>query len=239
MATRTVPPHNTSYLAYIALTALALAAGVLTASAQVPTAGEEILLTWQATRSYVPADYAGRILASQNSIIRAAVDVFLGGKSVDLASVEINWLLGNKLLATGVGRTSFEFPASETAGSAHLVTVRMALRPGDPVVKSIRIPNVSPDVVIDAPFPLGMSPGNAVLLSAVPYFFSIENTSELTFRWSVSGRVRREGPGQDEIELALPPVRRDTKIAVDLQAFSELNSLLKARDSIQLTVKGS
>ncbi len=111
-------------------------------------------ITWNAN-NYVPADYEGKILPTQNSIISASVLPFVyrpGTKTIiGSASLTYNWMVDEKFLTekSGVNKTDYVFRINNFAGATK--SIRVEVRNDDKSIsltKEIKIPVVRPQTLI-------------------------------------------------------------------------------------------
>lgn len=197
----------------------------LTSESRAQTPGLKFLVTWQA-KSYVPPQYSGKILPTMGSRITVVFDVVSGGKIVDLSGQPISWYLGEQTLGSGRGMQSITFLAPD--GSAGYIDLRIELQQDDQsklrisqlLIKTLQIPIVNPEAVIEAPYPGGIFGGYSPQVSGMPYFFSVSSPSALNYTWSVNG----ENPQNAE---------NPSLLTVDLNQDAPLGSTI----SIGLTIQ--
>lgn len=145
------------------------------------------LLTWRAV-TYTPDFYTRKALPISTSDIIAAIDIIDRGRPADLALEKIYWYANDRLVSSGTGMTRISLTAPSIAGRG-IMEVRVSIpeyRGG--IAKTVRIPIVSPEAVIEAPYPGGRVRSSPFDLKAHPFFFNISQHDELSFAWKVSGR---------------------------------------------------
>ena len=151
-------------------------------------AGPQAFITWKA-KGYAPVNYPGKILPGSNSPILASVDVINGGKPSNLSALTIYWYLNDKLIDRGAGlqSTTFRTPTSLGGGIVSL-RVQIPDYPGGEVSQSVDIPMVSPSIVLYSGLPQNKFSSQSIVVSALPYFFTVPDISFLTFSWTVNGQ---------------------------------------------------
>lgn len=181
----------------------------------------EFLVSWRAI-NYVPSDYQGRIIPSKNSIIEISFDLLDKGKFVDISKQQINWNIDRNSFKSGVGLKSIVTTFDKAA--TKLIEIEIPdyndrTYTGAYLNKFINIPAVSPEIVINAPYPnktIGIRQNS---FQAIPYFFGISNLGQLKFEWSVDEQ-------KVNTDLAYPSI-----LAIDLTSQgspkSGTNTLIK------------
>lgn len=187
------------------------------ADAQV--AGPQAFITWKA-KGYAPTNYTGKILPGSNSPILANVEVFSGGKVINLSALTIYWYLNDRLLDRGVGlqAASFRTPQSINGGTI-ILRVEIPDYPGGGITSSVNIPLVTPTVVLWSPYPQDKLNSQSVQVSVLPYFFTVPDISFLTFSWAVNGKdvQTTENPQVLQVNVAqgaAPGSALDIKVSV-------------------------
>lgn len=164
----------------------------------------EFLVSWRAI-NFVPSDYQGKIIPSKNSIIEISFDLLDNGKFVDVSKQQINWNIDRDSFKSGVGLKSIITTFDKV--STKLVEIELPnysdkIYAGAYLNKFVNIPAVSPEVVINAPYPNKTISVKQNAFQAVPYFFGISNLSQLSFEWTVDGQKMDNDPSYPSI-LAL------------------------------------
>lgn len=146
----------------------------------------QLLLNWSAD-TYVPEGFPGKVLPSSDSAIIAGLDMVSLGKRVDLSGYKVFWYVNNRFYKGGVGLTSITLNAPHFIGATS-ITLRVSVTdyPGGPG-KTVVIPVVVPEAVIQSSASV-LSPSTAPFnLQAYPYFFNVDDPSQLSFSWSLNG----------------------------------------------------
>lgn len=156
-------------------------------NARAQEAEPRLVVTWTAARSSAPADFPGKILPGAKSLISASVMMIENGGAVDLSHETIYWYANNSPLDGGEGLTHVSFGATQAAPNVISLRVQLANYKGDFVVKTVEIPVVSPEAVIDAPFPRGAFGQSPAKMTGYPFFFTVPDVSSLRFLWNVNG----------------------------------------------------
>ncbi len=137
----------------------------------------EFLLTWKSD-NYAPPAYQGKILPIDESKIEVALELIDGGKIASISGHQINWLINNDELKSGVGLKNISFPANGRRGD-QLVEVTIKNYRGVDLEKRLEIPVANPEIVIS---------GGPTTFEALPYFFNVKNLGELLISWSANGQ---------------------------------------------------
>ncbi len=200
----------------IALAALAVMALAPNSRAQTAS-GPKVLLTWRA-QVYVPADYKGRVLPTGGSNIYASVEVIDNGRLVNLSGQEIFWYMNDEFIEGGGNRQTVLFTLPDRTGTNVDLRVQIPNYKGG-VLKTVTIPVVVPQVVVEAPFPGNLVNTTAFDLQALPYFFNVQNLSALLFSWKVNGESpsTNDKPQSLHVDFAAqarPDARFDVQVSV-------------------------
>lgn len=184
--------HMKKHIRILSFVSLVLLAVPLFSTAQ--QAEPTFFVTWRA-QSYVPAGFNGKILPAANSPITASFELVQNGKLVNLSRETILWYLDRKLIQSGVGLQTISFLASDAPGTQHELRARINNFQDKSIIvlKTVRIPVAQSEAVIRAPFYQNAFSGGNARVTALPYFFNVQNQSELDFSWEVSGQ--RPVPG--------------------------------------------
>ncbi|MFH1246292.1 MAG: hypothetical protein V1489_00765 [Candidatus Liptonbacteria bacterium] len=150
------------------------------------TSGPMLLITWHAG-TYVPADFSGKALPTTDSTITASLAVVDNGKIVNLNGQTVWWYVNNTQITSGQGVTTVKFKVPGMAPNSIALRAQLPGYPsGGIVVKTIEIPVIYPEAVIDAPFPAGTIASSSAQVSARPFFFNVKNISGLNFAWQLN-----------------------------------------------------
>ncbi len=172
--------------------------------ARANAAGPQFLITWKTTGSYIPSNYAGKMLPTYGSEITASLEIFSGGSSVNLANQTIYWYLNDTLLGGGVGARTITFPPFGQAPNDMTLKVELPSYDGQFLIHTITIPMAQPQVVIVAPYPGGAFSLNPVTVTAVPYFFNTASQDNLSYSWTVNGQTSANEEDPEEAQITLP-----------------------------------
>lgn len=187
---------------FAALAVLTGLAAILQAHAQ--TAAEpQLFITWQAA-SFVPADYEGKVLPTNRTKISAAVELIDRGRVIDLRNQVIYWYVNDQLFDNKVGRQTLEFLAPAIGQNSIDLRVELPNIPGsEPVLKTIEIPVVSPQAVIQAPYPENKFYSSPIELKALPYFFNVVSADRLSYAWNINGETPKNALNPDTLTVNL------------------------------------
>lgn len=153
-----------------------------------PPSVPKLFLTWS-SNTYVPPGFAGKIMPTANSQITASVELIDGGKIIDLSRQNVYWYVNNNFLSGGIGLQSVTFRAPEAAGGMLPFRVEVPDYSKGDQLKTIEIPIVRPEAIIEMPFPSGKFSSSPLQLIGQPYFFNADTVSKLIMNWNVNGQT--------------------------------------------------
>ncbi|MBI5079201.1 hypothetical protein HZB06_00795 [Candidatus Wolfebacteria bacterium] len=169
----------------------------------------QFFVSWQAD-SYSPSWYQGKIFPTQGNRIKAGFELTENGKIIDLSKNRVRWYVNDELVKNednGLGIKSFSFVVSDYAGED--IEVKIAVLPcdracagynkGEILYKIIKIPVVSPEAVMDAPYKERQISTGENKFFAYPFFFSVKNLDKLSFSWLINGQEAKGGDKESDI----------------------------------------
>lgn len=195
-------------------------------------------VTW-ATDAYTAPLYEGKSLPTNGSAVNVAFELIENGKVVSLSSQEIKWFLGSTLVKKAHGVKEYTFRSEAVSGANQLRIELPGFRGGATLAKSLAIPAVSPEVVLDAPYIKNAITGSELTLEALPYYFNAQRLRDILFNWKInneapSGTV--QAPNKLTITIpdgALP----GSKIFTEVQAINAKNQNERAEAKALFTTK--
>ncbi len=189
--------------------------------------GNQLVITWHASRSYVPPAYEGKALPNQSSQITASVEAFSNGHRADLSKSNVYWYLNDVLMGGGTGIRTNTFTLFGGAGSsAQTLRVEVPDYPGGYLIATTPLPLVDPVVVVNAPYPGGQVSANPFMVSALPYFFNITSPNQLGFSWSVNGQVATNAENPNDLQVTMGAgTTAGTAFNISLTATNALDSM--------------
>jgi hypothetical protein len=195
----------------------------LTNRASAQTANS-LIITWEAN-NYFPADFPGKAMITPGTPVTAAVEEISGNKLVNLASVQINWFINDKLVQSGLGLKSITFTANPDSNG--LVTIQVQIQaPAGSLTDSVSILATAPFSVIDYPSIAKTLPaGENVTFTAWPYFFNVDSLSQLTFTWQLNGQTITSGNNQLLVQVNVPQTGSQSMLPVTLTTQNSKNPL--------------
>ena len=164
----------------------------------------ELFITWTASRSSAPPDFQGKIFPGAKSSISASVMLIDNGKAVDLSNETVYWYANNGFIDGGAGVTRVAFGATSVARNTINLRAQLPSYGGNFVVKTVEIPVVAPEAVIDAPFPGGAFSQSPAKVKAYPFFFTVPDLSFLKFLWNVNGAEPTNQEVPEELLVNVP-----------------------------------
>lgn len=158
-------------------------------------------------------------MPKQGSEIVASLEIVENGKIANLSKQTIYWYLDNNFIKGGQGIQDILFTASKPAGGSHNLRIQLPDFKGNPLIKTLDVPIVRPEVVIEAPYPYKKISGSKINLLGKPYFFNAQNQSIFNFNWTVNDRVpdRVGSPQNLEINLESSGGGGVLNISLDIQ----------------------
>ncbi len=217
--------------------ALAMTVFILTLLALPPRASAQtqepfVFLTWRAD-SYAPPDFRGKVLPTAYTRVSVAVEAISGGKTLDLSRATVNWYWDNGLVATGQGMKRTSVNAGDIPNTAHDLRVEISGLPDGLLLKTVEVPVVRPEVMIEAPFPDRTFSGNNIVLVAKPYFWN--SVPGLIFNWKVNGQAPEGEDNSGVLRANLNPgVAPGFEVKTELNVYSPANPLESATKTLSL-----
>ncbi|MBI4087658.1 MAG: hypothetical protein HY434_02400 [Candidatus Liptonbacteria bacterium] len=167
--------------------------------------GPRLMITWK-TNTYVPSWFTGKALPTANSPITASVELIDNGTRVDLSGQQVYWYVNSEFTAGGVGLRKISFNAPSVAQNTIDLRVELPSYGSDqanPVLKTIEIPVVVPEAVIESPFPRGRFSSTSIGFKGWPFFFNVGKSSQLNFSWSVNGQSSQNLESPESLTVTL------------------------------------
>lgn len=213
-----------------AITIIAATCVGTSSNASAQSAKTQLLVTWQAG-TYAPDGFSGKVMPAADSRILIGVDLIDLGKRVDLSQYKVYWYVNENFYQGAAGLTRINLTAPHIIGESS-ITVRVLIKDyGAGIGKTITIPVVSPEVIIQSSAPslaAGAAPFN---LRAYPYFFNVQDPSQLSFNWSLNGEnvgaqnpllvtkeMAEKGPSRIKLNL-MNPARLIERVTQELSIF--------------------
>lgn len=208
-------------------------------------ADSDFLLTWSSD-SYVPLGYEGRSLPSRGSMTKVAV-LPTRKLAQNPDTLYYRWLLDNEVAyrAGGQGKTSFAFRVTKWGGDSHEIESQI-LDSNENIIwrgfLSVKI--ASPQVLLKAAGDnyaivdsLFSSPGQNLILTALPFFFRAQKPADLLFIWTVDGQTLSspDEKNPDQLSIKIPAGRLTSSVFKNLSLFIKN----KADELQQLTINVS
>jgi len=195
----------------------------------------EFIVSWRAA-SYVPSDYQGKILPSKSTAIEMGFDLIDNGKIADLSRSQITWVTNNKEIKSGLGAKN---AVISNNGSEQLIRVSVDYK-NSFIEETFSIPSAKPEIIVDTKLSGNSLSLRDYMFSALPYFFNINNLSELLFSWSNNGKTisgEAENPDILKISLASEGLPQKTSLNISASASNLYNPLEMAGKSLNLIIE--
>ncbi len=170
----------------------------LSGAGSASAASPQFMVSWQA-ENYVPSWYQGKIFPTQGSRINVGFELMDNGKIIDLSKNKVRWYVNDKLVKNennGLGIKFYSFIVADYAGED--AEIKIAVLPcaggcvgyknNEILYKIIKIPVVSPEAVIDAPYKERRISVGENRFFAYPFFFNVKNPDNFSFSWLINGR---------------------------------------------------
>jgi len=170
-----------------------------------------LIVSWK-SGSGVPMWYQGKSLPTyQSPIAFSVVAVGKGssaGQIISLKNTQIKWSVNSKYIGGGQGvqtviyNNKTIFPGGDLNVSVSVESQDSQTGSKFFVTKYFTVPIVEPKVIIQgAPFNYLFSSGADIVLNAIPFFFNVSSTDDLTFNWSINGQKKTEADNTSSISI--------------------------------------
>lgn len=165
-----------------------------------------VVITWEAA-TLAPAGYEGQRLSTSNSLVTVSMGVISDGKIMDLSDQNVYWYINDSFFRGGIGldRVLVETPEITDA----IFEIRAEL-PDSPegLLKTIRIPVVSPKMVIQSNRPAGQFRQSPLVLGARAFYFNVSDIGKLAINWEVNGVSPKNTENPSTLVINLPESAR-------------------------------
>ena len=182
-----ISQHKKTIYRAAALTAALLLCAIVRNNVNAQASSPQIMITWSA-QNYAPPTFAGKVLPTAHSPMRAAAEIIANGKLVNLRSYTIYWYLNDQFIDGGRGMSRVSFFSGDAIGPSEL-RVQIEDYPGGAIQKTVEVPVARPMVVIRTPFSEGLLTRTQFEAVGIPFFFNVNSIGALIFNWNVNGRV--------------------------------------------------
>ncbi len=203
-------------------------------------ASPQFLVSWQAD-SYAPSWYQGKIFPTNGSKIDVNFELLENGKIINLSKTKVRWYINDNLVKNeknGLGIKSLSFITGDYPGQETEIRITLPDYKGGPLDEIIKIPIVSPETIISSPYSDNQVYIGGSSFLAHPFFFNIKKLNELSFEWSVDGRLAKEGERMDKLDLNIDPFTPSGwEINVQATIKNLLNQMEFAGKNIKLRIK--
>ena len=157
----------------------------------------ETTLTWT-TDTYTPINYQGAALPSKGSNIEVAVQ--FNSQGFNPQDLTFNWFLNNNIQkeSSGKNKQVFKFNIGESITKKHFVKVEIMDINGSNIEISdnLLLKAYEPEIILRAKNPplkfsnqYQFSDDQEIEFTAQPYFFNINNISELNYQWKFGSDI--------------------------------------------------
>ncbi len=167
----------------------------------------QFMVSWQA-KTYVPSWYQGKIFPTKDSMVEVRFELIDNNKIADLSREKIRWYVNDDLMKNeenGLGIKSLKFLMPDYPSQTSEVRIQIFhYKNGEILDKIIRIPSMSPEIVIDSAYPNNEINVGSSIFYAWPFFFNVANLNQLSIDWSAMGEKAEnyEGdPWQMNLEI--------------------------------------
>lgn len=164
-----------------------------------------LMITWQ-TGTYTPSWFKGKAFPTANSPISASVELVDSKGLVSLSGQKIYWYTNDQLIGSGVGLQNVTFNATPVADNVIDLRVEVpsyGSAQSNPVLKTIEIPVVNPEAVVESPFPNGEFSSVPIELRGWPFFFNAKKPSQLNFSWSANGESSQNLENPEVLDVSI------------------------------------
>lgn len=165
----------------------------------------EFFVTWRA-QSYAPSSFSGKLLPTAKSIVTASFELVQNGTRVDISDETIYWYVNDNFLTGGKGVHTASFRAADRAGGTQELRIQIDSykKQSMTVSKTIDIPIAKPEAIIETRLPNNRFSGENITVYGKPYFFNVQNLSDLVFSWQVNGKKPAGSENPDRLDINAP-----------------------------------
>ncbi len=200
----------------------------------------EFLVSWEA-ENYAPVWYSGKILPIAGTKVGISFNLFEAGRPVSLLNNTIRWYVNGKLVQNendGLGIKSLKTTALNDGNNQMSVRITIIDYADEILNKTVVIPVVKPQVVIDSPYSNNNIRTGLSIFKATPFFFNVLDKNSLAVNWSANG-VQAEGASGDpwQLDLNINNPQPGTKINLSVLVKNLLNYLELVSQNIILQIK--
>lgn len=198
------------------------------------------MVSWQAN-SYAPSWYSGKILPTKGSAIKVNFELIDSAKIADISKKKVRWYVNDKLVqneSKGLGLKSYSFIADDYPGQETEIRITIIDYKDETLDKIIRIPIVSPEAAIDAPYPNAEINIGANYFFINPFFFNVRDLKNISFEWLVDNRPAESGENNQALNLSIDS-STPSGFEIDIKATVRnlLNEMEFASKNIKSRVK--
>lgn len=155
-------------------------------------------------------------MPTAGSQIAASAELIDNGKPVNLSKQNVYWYQDNNFIAGGYGSQAVVFRAPDVAGGTIDLRVEFPNYSKGAQLKTIAIPIVKPEAVIESPFPYGKFSSSPIQLLGQPYFFNADTISKLNFNWTVNGQAPSGAENPQNLNVKFNSMSPDSALSVSL-----------------------
>ncbi len=201
----------------------------------------QFLITLQG-QNYAPGWYQGKVLPINKTLIETVFELVDNGKLADISKTKVRWYVNDKLAKNennGLGIKSLRIATPDYAGGELKIRIVIVDYRGSMLDKTIIIPVVGPEVVIDAPYADKKISAGHSIFQLSPFFFNLKSMNNLSVEWSANGE-KSQGSFNNPWSLDLNiDSQTPSGFVINLQAAvkSVLDELEFATGNLQLQVK--
>ena len=202
----------------------------------------QFLISWQAN-STAPSWYQGKIFPIKDSQVDIGFELIDNGKPADLSKTAIRWYINDKLVKNekdGLGIKYLKFIVADYPGQKTEIRIAIpSYKNFDPLDKIIAVPVVQPEAVISAIYPNKEITAGKSEFEAIPFFFSAQNSNQISYRWFVDNReVSDLGENFNVLDLNIPlEAPKGTVISIKTTIKNLFKDMEFASKSIRVSIK--
>ena len=204
-------------------------------------ASPQFLVSWQ-VENYAPAWYQGKIFPVKDTPIVVSFELIENGRLVNLSNQKIRWYINDDLVKNeddGLGIKSIRFNIPDYRGRETTIKIVVWDYLAEALYKIVQIPVLSPEAVIDYPYPTKEINTGLSIFQVIPFFFNVQSINDLAAEWSANGEKAGE-PGDNSWQLKLN-IDSQTKSGTAVDLTTSINNPLQllesATKSIHLQIK--
>ncbi|MBI4159957.1 hypothetical protein HY504_02225 [Candidatus Wolfebacteria bacterium] len=207
---------------------------------RVEAAIPQFMTSWRA-ESYVPAWYGGKVFPIKDTPVEISFELVENGRIVDLRRTAVRWYINDTLMRneeSGLGIKSLRFVNQNYPGQGVDVHISLPNYKGQPLDAILRIPVLSPEVVVENARPTRDMARGDMKFRAIPFFFNVGLRDDLGVSWRAANQPAEYGDDPWRLSVGLDAeVPSGFPIDIQVAVNNFLNELEFANNALTVQVR--